>query len=203
MHLLLPSLGRLSLTGVRPGKDRADPNSGSETEWEDEADGGGGDMSIAGNVETPGMSKRQLAKQNVRDKAWWKDFFAESDREEAKQKEQPKKEDELEWWTKELDKSLEEVHRDWIDNEEESSEEPGEAPPLTERSKMTKSQRLAHDRIKRDVITKWVKKHDGESKSLDHNDAEIVELLEMGFTRDQVMRYINKLRLAAAARAQE
>ena len=43
MRLLLPSFGRLSLTGVRPGKDRADPYSGSETEWEDdEADGGDG-----------------------------------------------------------------------------------------------------------------------------------------------------------------
>ena len=38
MRLLLPSLGRLSLTGVRPGKDRADPDSGSATEWEDEAE---------------------------------------------------------------------------------------------------------------------------------------------------------------------
>ena len=155
-------------------------------------------------VNTPGMSKRQLAKQNVRDKEWWKDFFAESDREEAKQKrEQAEKEDELARWTKELGKSDEQLQKEWgIDNGEKSSEEPGEAPPLTERSKMTKAQRLAQDRIKRDVIIKWVEKHNGESSKLDHNDAEITELLQMGFTRDQILRYVNKLRLAAA-RAQE
>jgi len=51
MHLLLPSLGRLSLTGVGPGKDRADP------EWEDGAeddeDGGEGGGASSSSAPPP------------------------------------------------------------------------------------------------------------------------------------------------------
>ena len=195
---------------LRPVPLGAPPLGARRSRLDDVLAAGMAHMSIAAStgmdsgVKNPGLSKRQEVAEEARRKKWWKDFFAESDREEAKQKEQAEKEDELERWTKELNKSDEQLQMEYnIDHEAKSSEEPGEAPPLTERSEMTKAQRMVHDRIKREVITKWVKKHNDQSSKLDYNDAEMVELLEMGFTRDQILRYINKLRLAAAARAQE